>query len=89
MTIDDFIFQPLPKTVNISNHKSANSIENQQLRVIQTADLLGLHTWTLFSLFHELKPCLTRVTFFGDDNLSLVSDVVAPLKSYAPPVIGT
>lgn len=33
-----------------------------------------------------LRPCLKRVTFFGEEMNSFVSDVVAFEKSYAPPV---
>jgi hypothetical protein len=33
-----------------------------------------------------LRPCLKRVTFFDEEINSFVSDVVALLKSYAPPV---
>jgi len=34
-----------------------------------------------------LRPCLKRVTFFGEEINSSVSDAVAFAKSYAPPVI--
>jgi len=33
-----------------------------------------------------LRPCLKRITFFGEEINSFVSDVVAFSKSYAPPV---